>query len=496
MLKIGWGRREISTNEPINLFGQMYMRISEGILDPCYATALCVDGGEGQDAVIFCSIDMEGMRNGFIEETLQAIRKLCPEIPTEAVIFNVTHTHSSGDISETPEKTPDGVPIYPGAKFRAFVAQMCAEAIKDAWCSRSTGAIGYGYGYAVVAHSRRTVYLEDQSKYSPDERPLNGHAVMYGSTAKADFSHFESGADHFLNLMFTFDENERLTGIVVNVPCPSQTSEQFTKMSADYWADVRELVAKEFGPDVYVLPQCAPAGDLSPRILHYKQAQQRRMALKYDLPYDPNRDFTYNKAIAERRDIAQRIVEGIKEVYAWAKKDICKDASVYHVSKELSLDRRMVTQDEKRQCEENVERLYRNIPQTGDSTPEQIRVAVSRYNFIKFRNSFILQRYEDQNEDPYVPMPVHAVRIGDIAFATCTVELFMDYMHRVQARSPYVQTFVMQLAGGEGGSYLSTERGTKNMGYGASLFDNAISHIGGQQWVDETLAILTQLNER
>ena len=72
----------------------------------------------------------------------------------------------------------------------------------------------------------------------------------------------------------------------------------------------------------------------------------------------------------------------------------------------------------------------------------------------------------------------------------------MDYMHRVQARSPYVQTFVMQLAGGEGGSYLSTERGTKNMGYGASLFDNAISPIGGQQWVDETLAILTQLNER
>ena len=58
MLKIGWAKREISINEPVNLFGQMYMRISDGIMDPCYATVMCVDSGEKDGVVFFCSVDL------------------------------------------------------------------------------------------------------------------------------------------------------------------------------------------------------------------------------------------------------------------------------------------------------------------------------------------------------------------------------------------------------------------------------------------------------
>ena len=56
MVKIGWGRREISLDAPLRLMGQAFLRISEGVHDPMYATALCVDGGS--DEVIFCSLDM------------------------------------------------------------------------------------------------------------------------------------------------------------------------------------------------------------------------------------------------------------------------------------------------------------------------------------------------------------------------------------------------------------------------------------------------------
>ena len=54
-VKIGWAKRDISTNEPVNINGQMYLRISRGIMDPISVTALCIDGGEGQDAVVFVS---------------------------------------------------------------------------------------------------------------------------------------------------------------------------------------------------------------------------------------------------------------------------------------------------------------------------------------------------------------------------------------------------------------------------------------------------------
>jgi len=93
-LKIGWGRRDISTTEQVSLPGQMYMRISSGVHDPIYVTALCVDGGEGMDAVVFLGVDMGAIRPGIQTEVRAKVKELNPEIPTEAVIMNATHTHA------------------------------------------------------------------------------------------------------------------------------------------------------------------------------------------------------------------------------------------------------------------------------------------------------------------------------------------------------------------------------------------------------------------
>lgn len=500
-VKIGWSRRELSTLEPILIPGQMYMRISEGIHDPLYATALCVDGGEGQDKVIFCTCDVVVLRGGIIELTRQKVTALRPEIPTDAIIMAATHTHAGGQVQNTPEKAPDGRDIYPGAKYREFFTDQCAAAIVEAWDTRREGGIGYGYGYAVVAHSRRTIYLEDQGKANPMAVAPNGYGVMYGKTNKDDFSHFEAGADHFLNLMFTFDANHKLTGIVVNVPCPSQLSEHFTKLSADFWNEVREMVAEEYGPDVYVLPQCAAAGDLSPRILHYNQAQSRRFRLKYGVEADPYKynaktPESYNKIMCERRDIAERILEGIRDVYSWASKDIQSEVTVRHECRQLQLARRMITDTEKQECEDNIEKMRTAIPDPDNCTPEEYRVAASRYASIKNRNSRAIERYENQKEEPTVETAIHVVQIGDIAFATNRFELFMDFMHRMQARSPFIQTFIVQLAGVEGGSYLATKRGAENKGYSASLFCNQVSYEGGQQIVENTLEILNEMKNK
>ena len=499
-LKIGWGKQELSTTEPILIPGQMYMRVSEGIHDPLYATAMCVDGGEGQDVVIFCTADLVVLRNGVIQMTRDKVAKLCPEIPVEKIIMGATHTHSGGCVNETPEKTPDGKEIYPGTKYREFFTDQCAKAIVQAWNNRADAGMAYGYGYAVVAHSRRTTYCDDYSKKKSSNIAPNGHAVMYGKTNDEWFSGYEAGADHFMNLMFTFDAKQKLTGIVVNVPCPSQLSEHFTKLSADYWHNVRELIAKEYGEDVFVLPQCAAAGDLSPRILHYYKAQARRMALKYDLHYTPgpakaNSGDEYAKVMGERYDIAERICDGIREVYAWAKKDICTQLPVVHEVLDMNLMRRMITDEEKAWCEQNIQDMKDQIPDQEGADPEVFRKAMSRYNSVKGRNERAINRYYDQQNEPNWPARVHVVRIGDVAFATTRFELYMDFMHRLQARSPFVQTFVVQLAGEEGGNYLATERGKRNKGYSASLFCNMVGPEGGQQWVENVLETLNKIAE-
>ena len=160
-MKIGWSLKDVSLDEPMSIPGQSIMRISQGILDPVGVTALCVDGGEGKDKAIFLSMD--GLSSIGITEIDERARKRCPDLPHYVIVMNATHAHTTGAKGETPEKSPDGQEIYPGRKYREFVLDKCAEAVCEAWENRAEGGVSYGYGYAVVAHSRRVVYLDDTS---------------------------------------------------------------------------------------------------------------------------------------------------------------------------------------------------------------------------------------------------------------------------------------------------------------------------------------------
>ena len=109
----------------------------------------------------------------------------------------------------------------------------------------------------------------------------------------------------------------------------------------------------------------------------------------------------------------------------------------------------------------------------------------------------IIARYEAQDAEPTLPMEMHVLRLGDVAFASNRFELYMDFQHRIQARSPFTQTFIVQLAGtpGEGGgTYLATERGAWGRGYSASMYCNEVSPQGGQELVEATVKRLQELH--
>ena len=500
-VKIGWGRREISMEGPVSIPGQMYVRISKGVLDPLYATALCVDGGEGQKTVIFCSVDVVVLGKGIIKETVRRCKERYPDMPAEAIVMNATHTHSSINYWSDRVVTPDGVEALAGQKVYDHVCNNIVDACCEAWNSRTEGGIGYGYGYAVVGHSRRVCYTTVRGNTSPASGAPAGTSVMYGGTRVPEFSHYEAGADHFLNAMFTFDREDQLTGMILNVPCPSQVSENFEMLSSDYWHDVRQLVKTEFGPDVKVVTQCGCAGDLAPRLLHYGQAQARRMKLKYNMGYDLSKiqrlnEHDINKRMAERKDIAERIVEAAKEVYSWAKNEILTQVPVDHAAKEMQLKRRVITAEEKAWCESNIAWLEENMPTGEGMTDDEKRIKISSYNSYINRNKRAIERFRTQDEDPTQPHLTHVARIGDICFATNRFELYQDYMHRMQARSPFIQTFTVQMAGTEESCYLATERANAGKGYSANLFCNQIGFEGGQQLVEETLEILNEMKAK
>jgi len=514
-LKIGWGRRSLDPGKPVAITGQFYLRVSLGEYNPVVAEALAIENGK--DAAIFVSADMVALRGGILDRVRAKLRDKAPDIPGDKLVMNATHTHAGPSFSTVKPAVP-GLEYMPVEEIKDFIAAQIADAVIDAWKTRAPGSVAFGYGFATVGHSRRTVYSKEQ-ELPPDVIKnragafVNGLGRMYGNTAEDTFSHYEAGTDAFANFMFTFDASGKLTGAVINVPCPAQTNEHAWVLHAGFWHPVREKLRAKYG-DIGIVCQCAAAGDLSPRQLHYRAAELRRYQLKYPeryrelvktgLPYPDG--FFASKEEAEARhmadvcdmlraeDIAGRIAAAFDEVLEWARNDRLASPVLRHEVASVKLARRMVTEDEFKEDKRIYDELdaeKAELERSGQPIP---RTLVSRMD----RCKRTLERYEAQKRDPFVTTDIHAVRIGDFAFASNRFELFLDFMHRIQGRSPFVQTIVVQLVadpGLDGGSYLATERAVANKGYSAVLQSNQVSPAGGQQLVELTLDMLKRLHE-
>ncbi len=505
-IKIGWASRDVTTDKPIPIIGQAHLRVSEGVIDPVTTTALVIDGGD--DCIVFVSLDLEGIYCGLVDEAREKAHAARPEIPKEKILLNATHAHTGAghgthafnftacDSPDDEVPLSDSYPIASSDEYRAWLSTQIAEMIAEAWDRRAEAGFAYGYGYAVVGHSRRVCYFDDVSLRADADKTntyaVNGHAVMYGNTDDDNFSHYEAGADHFINILYTFDAAGRLTGAVINVPCPSQNSEHEWKLSADYWNDVRVALRKKYG-DIFILPQCAAAGDLSPRILHYKKAQDRRFRLKYGMETPGHSQLEFNA----RKDIAERIAAAFDEVLSWAKKDIRTEAKVIHRVSTVPLSQYTIPEEDRAAAEEGLA-LTRAQPYVTTNDPKADLIRNTTICSNRGRYLSVLKRYEAQKTERKFPMEMHAIRVGDIAFATNGFELYMDYQHRIQARSPFEQTFIVQLTGqpGAGGeSYLCTQRALEGRGYSAIVYSIVVSPEGGQELVNETVRQLKELYE-
>jgi hypothetical protein len=82
-----------------------------------------------------------------------------------------------------------------------------------------------------------------------------------------------------------------------------------------------------------------------------------------------------------------------------------------------------------------------------------------------------------------------------VAIATNPFELFVDYGVQIQARSPAVQTFLIQLAasGALPAYYVPTTRAVPGGGYSAKPTHNLIGPEGAQSLVDQTVKAINEL---
>ena len=125
--------------------------------------------------------------------------------------------------------------------YADFVAERVVDAVEQALKNRKPGGVSFELEQAVVGHNRLVTYA-------------GGRSQMYGNTDRADFSHVEGYEDHSVGLLYTYDADGGLTGVVINMACPAQVSEGRTLITADFWHETREELRKPLGQSLYVLP--------------------------------------------------------------------------------------------------------------------------------------------------------------------------------------------------------------------------------------------------
>lgn len=454
-IHVGWSAREITPDRPVALSGQFHKRISTHVEAPLWATALALEVREGERAVdqaIFVSCDIVGIMDTLQPRVRERLAGKLPGFDLRKLLLNATHTHTGPVTGEQwYEVTEEGV-MKP-SEYVQFLVDRLVEVITDAWKNRQPGGVNWGLGYATVGFNRRMVYAD-------------GHAVMYGRNDGPDFRQVEGYEDSTIETLFFWNNEGKLTGVAVNVPCPSQVVEGESYISADFWHDVRAVLRERLSRDLFVLAWTGASGDLSPhpKIRQAAEARMRKM----------------RGGISETRAIALRIADAVEYAHGAVRNEILTRVPFAHRVEELRLPARRITDEE-----------YRSAKSTRDKIAEKPRNSWGPDDFARRQwYQEVVDRYEHFDEHTTVPVEVHVLRIGDVAVASNPFELFLDYGIQMKTRSKALQTFVIQLAGGEGG-YLPTQRAVDGGGYSAVAESGAVGPEGGRILVERTLEAIS-----
>lgn len=471
-LEIGWAETDITPPWPVCLRGQFHARVSEEVHDRLTATACAFRSG-GETAVLV-SCDLVAITSRLENAVRDALASDGgPGVPN--IIINATHTHSGpvcGEQNGGLEEYGVDLGVKSGLEYVAFAAPKIAAAVREALSRCQEGAIAYGLEEVVIGRNRRWV-------------DRDGRATMYNLRGEAleRFSHVEGYEDHTLNLLAAYDRKGVLTGLIVNIPCPSQHDEGQFIISADFWFETRAELRRRFGSELFILPQCSAAGDLSQRLIWGERAYDRMLQLK---------------GRSHRQEIATRIADAVERLLPLIHETREEAPNLRYETATVETPTNALTREDVDAAEAEGakwETLYRQELARLEEDPrlkEQPRwyVAATRAYRRASWYAAVAERFESQS--PTVSVPLHCLCLGEIAFISNPFEYYLDFGLQVKLRSPFLQTFFVQLAGG--GTYVSSPRASKGGGYGSVAASNPVGCEGGQVLADASVALLRSVH--
>ena len=474
LIEAGWAETDITPQGLPALSGQYYHRKAESIHSRLKATALALGSETGESAIIV-SVDTAAVPRSFQERVRDRAGDLSPDINRENIFLTATHTHSAPALSSIRVWwLKDESSAGEDDDYGDFACERIAQAVVQAWKTRRPGITQSASCTAVTGHCRRTLYRD-------------GHSEMYGCASRPDFIGMESGEDSTIELLVTYTEDGKPTGLILNAACPSQIMESTYRISSDYMGRVREGLKDIYGEEFRTLCLVGAAGCQSPR----------------DLVRMRDSIFWSEQGV----EIAgERIVQSVQRAIGKIDSGHGVESVFLHRKADLRLSRRPVSKLEFEKAENDLARLsaehsvedafemFCGEVRKNEAVPGRPGPYDSKLHpFVLMMNAeAVLKRHREWEKNPGFEMELHSVRIGNTALVTCPFELFLDYGHRIKARSCAARTMIAQLACDHAG-YLPTRTAEEHGGYGALIINGEVGSRGGDELVEASLNAVADL---
>ena len=384
--------------------------------------------------LLLVSCDLVGLNSqhvAAIRETLGT----ATNIPARNIIVTCTHTHGGPSLIKTNYLMP--IDLEYVSRLQKWLVDLAKQTIASA----RPGKIGWGQGVAHIGFNRRLCWAD-------------GTHSMYGNAGRADFAGLEGPDDPQHLAIFATDLQGKLIALMHHNTTHVASFYAAGIYTSEFPGEARKILRSELG-NIPVLFFSGAQGDIA-------------------IPNNLNRQ-------KETRD--EQVVR-IGRIVAAETLRLYRDVKYHsrptlsHAYEDLKLAVRLPASDRLVEARKTLEKI---------DAGENIR----GMEMIMAFGAVHLQKVYGEN--PVDVLPIHVVRIGDVALVTEPCELYCQFGLDIKHRSAAGITAVIGLADGYGG-YCPTIYGILGGGYsGQPIYWTRLEQNAGYKIVESAGRLINSL---
>ena len=407
-LQAGAAIGDITPKEwPLRLVGSFSERLADSVHDPLSSRALVLS--DGKTTIAMVTVDNCLVKREVLDEA-KSIASEKTGIPTENMLISATHTHSAPSTHATDESSA------PEKAYRKLFIAKVADSIIQAHAALKPAQVGYGDSELPDEVFNRRWFLK------PGTMPTN----PFGEDT--DIVKMNPGSTGLISPAGPIDPEVSILSVRTakgqplclygNYPLHYVGAVPRGQVSADYFGEFARLMAvrlRRSPEDGFVgIMSNGTSGDIN----NINRVDR--------LP--PREPFEQIRLVASRvADSAYR---------AYSKTDHATDLPIKMVEREITLKMR-------KPDAEALERSRRYLATENEKELPRLAKAYA---------ARLIRLHEGPDT---VDLKIQAIRIGELSIVTLPFEVFAEIGLRLKEKSPFEDTFVVELANGALG-YLPT----------------------------------------